>query len=989
MKTSLLTFLLIFSVAFAVAQGPVVHLGTAYNIDHITGPRLLSETGTIATQSAKYVHTFGWARQRGWTDAEIMSLSHAEAAWHNAFWSGENGNYSSQAPGHAINIEVPAGKFPVTFPLPFAQGVYKGQGSRFHDNSGTHSYGSTMWYVNHTGWKASKSVDRIILRSANWGVDGGYGAWVHHYRIEGMMFDGNRRTKWMPTAPGESAGIGAWDSGEASTIANCYFDNFEKDGILLVRGTPVNIFACSMFNTSRFGLAIVGGGSVTVTSISGDESGIGLIGSIPGYGRPSNTRLAVFGAKQETSTSGEFRPWKGSNFLYAEGWITATIHGVSYASGWVNPYDFITWVRDPNVGNHSSITVTGTHFFGNAPRCLFYEQDRNAEYLFEGNAWQHAMQSFTWHEVEGLQGLTTAWKTITPVIRTGAKGRLQHVGPDGATSWATAGIYDPTGGVVAPPPQPTPCAYTTGNWSECVNGTQTRTVTASPAGCTGTPPASTQPCTVTPPPPTAGELPLKPSDVVVVVNANDPASRAIADHYKATWGVTREVVLNLGSGQSISTTAFNTERNKLTAVPAAAFALCFTVPTRVNENNSITSAVSHGYTTPTSTAAAPGYGKPSAAVKRAVLVYSIEVINRGKAATGTKPQGTIYTVLANDGGGTAPRGDARAPQVIGAAGDRIRALLPMNVKLVVQDNRKGCPGECPGNELVGKSDVLAYFGSMYKIAQWGTNTILPGAYADNLTSTSGNLPTGQGQTPITAFLPSATSGTVAEPWASSSTNTARQFMRVDTFSVAYFGQGQSFAQAAYRAVERPWRLLIIGDPLCAPYANVTPTEPPPVEPPPVDPPPTGATLGKWSFASGNPASIAGSVGPALVLASGTATISGGNLSTTADHTYWTVNVAGVTQVRLENYVPGGPKPLEFQYIVTNADGKGLIMLPDGSVVDNTAGGDRPVLPAGTLKVGTAWTGTMTLPSPMAVRQFGAAPGQGNAWRGTLAGMEFR
>jgi hypothetical protein len=326
--------------------------------------------------------------------------------------------------------------------------------------------------------------------------------------------------------------------------------------------------------------------------------------------------------------------------------------------------------------------------------------------------------------------------------------------------------------------------------------------------------------------------------------------------------------------------------------------------------------------------------------------------------------------------------------VTGAAGDRIKARLPQGVNFVVQDNRKGCAGECAGNELVGKTDVLAYFGSMYKIGQWGTNTVLPGAYCDNITSTSGNLPTGQGQTPITAFLPSATSGTVAEPWASTSTNTARQFMRVDTFSIAYFGQGQSFAQAAYRAVERPWRLLIIGDPLCAPYADVTPTEPPPTTEPPL-PPPTGSILGKWSFASGNPASIAGSVGPALVLASGTATISGGNLSTTADHTYWTVSVSNVTQVRLEGFVPGGPKPLEYQYIVTNADGKGLIMLPDGAVVDNTAGGDRPVLPPGTLKVGTAWTGTMTLPSPMTVRQFGAAPGQGNAWRGTLAGMELR
>ena len=162
-----------------------------------------------------------------------------------------------------------------------------------------------------------------------------------------------------------------------------------------------------------------------------------------------------------------------------------------------------------------------------------------------------------------------------------------------------------------------------------------------------------------------------------------------------------------------------------------------------------------------------------------------------------------------------------------------------------------------GTSLVGKSDVLAYFGSMYKIGQWATNTVLPGAYADNLTSTSGNLPTGQGQTPITVFAPSATSGTVTEPWMSSSTNTARQFMRVDTFSVAYFGQGQSFAQAAYRSVERPYRLLIIGDPLCAPYANVVPTDPGPVDPPPVDPPPTGNVIGSWSFCGYTPTTIPG------------------------------------------------------------------------------------------------------------------------------------
>jgi hypothetical protein len=633
-----LTILLLLVSASIFAQGPEVRLA----IDHITGPRLLSEVGTTANASGKYVHLFGWARFKGWTDAEIMSLSVAEAEWHNAFWSGENGNYGSPAPGHAINITVPAGKFPVTYPLPFAQGVYKGAGSRFHDSNGTHSYGSTQWYVDHPAWKASKSVDRIILRSANWGVDGGYGAWVHHYVIQNMMFDGNRRTKWMPTAPGEHAGIGAWDSGEASTIANCYFDNFEKDGILLVRGTPVNIFACSMFNTNRFGIAIVGGGSVTVTSPSGDESGIGLIGSISGYGRPSNTRLAVFGAKQETSTSGEFRPWKGSSFLYAEGWITATIHGVSYASGWVNPYDFITWVRDPNVGNHSSITVSGTHFFGNSPRCLFYDQDRNAEYLFEGNAWQNAMQTWTWHEAQGLK---TDWKTILPSMRTGAKGRLQHVGPDGATSWATAQIYDPTGGTVAPPPPTsTPCVYTTGAWSECVNGTQTRTVTSSPAGCTGTPPASSQACTVTPPPPT--------------------------------------------------------------------------------------------------------------------------------------------TVIAS-----------------------------------------------------------------------------------------------------------------------------------------------------------------------------------------------------WTFRNHTPTTI-----PGMTLRSGSARVQSGTLRTTADHTYWSLDTKGVRSVTLTDFTPS---TLNYQYILTTANGNGLIILPDGSLQDNVSGGDLQVLPPGTLKVGTSYTGTFQLPAVRDFTGFGASPGQGNAWQGSFGGLQLR
>ena len=48
---------------------------------------------------------------------------------------------------------------------------------------------------------------------------------------------------------------------------------------------------------------------------------------------------------------------------------------------------------------------------------------------------------------------------------------------------------------------PTPCTFTYGAWTTCSNGTQTRTYTTSPAGCTGTPPTDsiTRTCTVVPP----------------------------------------------------------------------------------------------------------------------------------------------------------------------------------------------------------------------------------------------------------------------------------------------------------------------------------------------------------------------------------------------------------------------------------------------------------------------------------------------------------
>lgn len=80
-----------------------------------------------------------------------------------------------------------------------------------------------------------------------------------------------------------------------------------------------------------------------------------------------------------------------------------------------------------------------------------------------------------------------------------------------------------------------------------------------------------------------------------------------------------------------------------------------------------------------------------------------------------------------------------------------------------------------------------------------------------------------------------------------------------------------------------------------------------------------------------------------------------------------------------------PNALNYQMICNNGS-KGIVVLPNGSMVLNTSGSDEVLLPAGTLKVGTAWSGTVTLPRAVDFTRFGALPGAGNAFLGSIKTM---
>jgi hypothetical protein len=100
------------------------------------------------------------------------------------------------------------------------------------------------------------------------------------------------------------------------------------------------------------------------------------------------------------------------------------------------------------------------------------------------------------------------------------------------------------------------------------------------------------------------------------------------------------------------------------------------------------------------------------------------------------------------------------------------------------------------------------------------SSILPGAICEHLTSSGGVLASAGVQTPLSVFLrhgAAAASGTIIEPRA------VQAKFPLPSLQLHY-ARGCSVAESFFQSVSAPYQLLIVGDPLCQPWAvfpNVT------------------------------------------------------------------------------------------------------------------------------------------------------------------------
>jgi hypothetical protein len=167
-------------------------------------------------------------------------------------------------------------------------------------------------------------------------------------------------------------------------------------------------------------------------------------------------------------------------------------------------------------------------------------------------------------------------------------------------------------------------------------------------------------------------------------------------------------------------------------------------------------------------------------------------------ADGTYPAGRVYFLTNGD-----VRAKTREPAFKAAA----RLLENFGVEAQVVE------GVLPQQ----KSDIVgAMIGAVdYRFADSGSH-VHGGAICENLTSFGGILRENGGQTALTECLragAAGSSGTVTEPF-------AIQAKFPHPMIHAHYAQGCTLAEAFYQSVQGPYQLLIVGDPLCRPWATI-------------------------------------------------------------------------------------------------------------------------------------------------------------------------
>ncbi len=307
--------------------------------------------------------------------------------------------------------------------------------------------------------------------------------------------------------------------------------------------------------------------------------------------------------------------------------------------------------------------------------------------------------------------------------------------------------------------------------------------------------------------------------LAIVVNADDPQSKRIADYYQLKRGIPDENVITVNlpaDKKSIGRKKFEQiYQQVINSTPRHIqfYALAWSQPYKV-ACMSMTSAFAFGFDDAycakgcNSTRQSPYFNsatrrpyddlgiRPTMMLAGSSIEEVRDMIDRGVGADASYPKGTAYLVSTSD----------KARNVRSHFYPSVSSQLGKRINIQIENT----------DELTGKNDVLFYITGLKQVEKIDSNQFVNGAIADHLTSTGGVLFGGR-QMSILRWLEAgatASYGTVVEPCA------FPQKFPHPGIVIDRYTRGESLIEAYWKSVAWPGQGLFVGEPLASPYAGI-------------------------------------------------------------------------------------------------------------------------------------------------------------------------
>lgn len=310
---------------------------------------------------------------------------------------------------------------------------------------------------------------------------------------------------------------------------------------------------------------------------------------------------------------------------------------------------------------------------------------------------------------------------------------------------------------------------------------------------------------------------ITPAQVAIVINSQDKESRLIGAYYQQKRHIPEAnlIKISLPVNNTINEKTFNRayqQVQKQTPDEVQYYALAWSKPFRV-KCMSITSAFTFGFdraycakgckptrlsTYYNSDSQQPYHElklRPSMMLAGSSLQQVYAMIDRGVASDYTKPDATAYLMRTTD-----KARNSRAWRF-----DIIEELLSDDIRIK----------QINSDVLQNKNDIMFYFTGLKKVKAIESNQFVPGAIADHLTSSGGNL-FGWRQMSILRWLDAgatASYGSVVEPCSFT------QKFPNPGIVIERYTSGESLIEAYWKSVAWPGQGVFVGELMAAPYAD--------------------------------------------------------------------------------------------------------------------------------------------------------------------------